>query len=78
MGNGIETANIDLWIVWALWGVTMAFVGAKGVQYVAKIGLYLNGIPLLMVLVVFLLTTGGTSALPGVRRPRLVRTAHSP
>ena len=42
-----------------LWGVTMAFAGAKGVQYVSKIALFLNAIPLLMLLVVFFQTSGG-------------------
>ena len=37
----------------------MAFAGAKGVQYVAKIALFLNAIPLLMLLVVFFQTSGG-------------------
>ena len=46
-------------IVGVLWGGTMAFVGAKGIQYVAKIALFLNAIPLLMLLVVFFQTAGG-------------------
>ena len=37
----------------------MAFAGAKGVQYVSKIALFLNAIPLLMLLVVFFQTSGG-------------------
>jgi cytosine permease len=37
----------------------MSFAGAKGVQYVSKIELYLNSIPLLMLLIVFFQTSGG-------------------
>jgi cytosine permease len=42
-----------------LWGGAMAWVGAKGIQYVAKISLILNAIPLVMLLVVFFQTSGG-------------------
>ena len=37
----------------------MAFVGAKGIQYVSKIALFLNFIPLLMLLIVLFQTSGG-------------------
>ena len=46
-------------IVCVIWGGAMAFAGAKGVQYVSKIALFLNAIPLLMLLVVFFQTSGG-------------------
>jgi len=42
-----------------LWGGIMSFVGAKGIQYVAKVSLLLNAIPLLMLIVVFFQTAGG-------------------
>ncbi|HXG32818.1 MAG TPA: hypothetical protein VNJ11_05590 [Bryobacteraceae bacterium] len=42
-----------------LWGYTMAYVGVKGIQYVARFALYLNLIPLLMILFVFYRTAGG-------------------
>ncbi len=41
-----------------LWGLTLSFVGAKGIQYVAKIATYLNFIPLLMLIVVLFQTVG--------------------
>ena len=46
-------------VVCVLWGGCMAFAGAKGVQYVSKIALFLNAIPLLMLLAVFFRTSGG-------------------
>lgn len=49
-------------IVAVIWGYTMMYIGAKGIQYVAKVSLYLNGISALMVLVVFLKTMDGLSA----------------
>lgn len=45
-----------------VWGVVMAYIGVKGIQYVAKVSLYLNLIAFLMVLVVFFQTMGGISA----------------
>lgn len=42
-----------------VWGLTMAFIGAKGVQYVSKVALYLNAIPLVMLLIVLAQTAGG-------------------
>jgi cytosine permease len=49
-------------VVAVIWGYTMAYIGAKGIQYVAKVALYLNGIAFLMVLVVFFKTIGGLGA----------------
>jgi cytosine permease len=43
-------------IVAVLWAYTMAYIGVKGIQYVAKVSLFLNLIPALMILVVFLKT----------------------
>lgn len=42
-----------------IWGGVLAFVGAKGIQYVAKVSLLLNAIPLLMLLIVLFQTAGG-------------------
>ncbi|MCX6623301.1 MAG: cytosine permease, partial [Acidobacteria bacterium] len=46
-------------IIAIVWGYTMAWVGAKGIQQVSKVAIYLNGIAFLMVLVVFFRTMGG-------------------
>jgi cytosine permease len=63
-GLGLNAdARTPLFAVIAIvWGYTMAYIGAKGIQYVAKVALYLNGIAFLMVLVVFLKTAGGLGA----------------
>ena len=42
-----------------VWGCLMAWVGAKGIQYVSKVALLLNAIPLLMLVIVFFQTAGG-------------------
>ena len=46
-------------IVGLLWGYTMAYIGVKGIQYVGKVALLLNSIPLVMLLVVFWKTSAG-------------------
>ena len=59
MGMASKPGTLPFGIACVLWGGAMAFVGAKGVQYVSKIALFLNAIPLLMLLVVFFQTSGG-------------------
>jgi len=41
------------------WGYTMAYVGVKGIRYVAKLALLLNAIPFVMILLVFFETKDG-------------------
>jgi cytosine permease len=45
-----------------IWGYIMAYIGAKGIQYVAKLSLLLNMIPFLMLLVVFFKTKDGLAS----------------
>jgi cytosine permease len=47
-------------VVAAVWALALGFVGAKGIQYVGKIALYLNMVPLIMILVV-VAKTGGSA-----------------
>ncbi len=46
-------------IVAIIWCYTMAYVGVKGIQYVAKMAIALSAIPFLMLLIVFFKTSGG-------------------
>ncbi len=46
-------------VIAIVWGYTMAYVGVKGIQYVARAALLLNAIAFLMVLIVFFKTSGG-------------------
>jgi cytosine permease len=46
-------------VVAVLWGYTMAWIGAMGIQYVARVALYLNVISFLTVLAVFMKTMDG-------------------
>ncbi|MBX5493887.1 MAG: cytosine permease [Bryobacteraceae bacterium] len=42
-----------------VWGYVMAYIGVKGIQYVARVSLFLNLIPFLMILLVFFQTREG-------------------
>lgn len=50
--------SLPFLVTGVIWGGLFAYVGAKGIRYVAKVATYLNFIPLLMLLVVFLQTPG--------------------
>src|ERR1700722_9576375 len=59
LGMKSEPMTVPFIVTGLLWGLGMAFVGAKGIQYVAKVSLLLNAIPLLMLLYVLSQTAGG-------------------
>lgn len=54
-----EPGSMPFILIGIAWGYIMAYVGVKGIGYVAKIALYLNIIPVLMILLVFFRTAGG-------------------
>jgi cytosine permease len=58
-GVASEPMTASFIITGTLWGLIMAAIAAKGIQYVAKVGQILNWIPLLMLLVVLFKTAGG-------------------
>jgi cytosine permease len=62
-GLGMKSAPMTapFIVVGVLWGLVMAWVGAKGIQYVAKVSLLLNAIPLIMLLIVLFQTAPGIS-----------------
>jgi cytosine permease len=57
-----QPMTLSFALVAIIWGYTMAYVGAKGIQYVARVSLLLNLIPFLMVLVVFFQTQPGLAS----------------
>jgi cytosine permease len=59
MGSASGPGSAPFIAAGVLWGGVFAFVGAKGIQYVAKVATFLNFIPLLMLIVVFFKTSGG-------------------
>jgi cytosine permease len=60
-GLGMDPAprTLPFVIVATLWAYVMAYIGVKGIQYVAKVSMFVNLIPLLMILVVFARTAPG-------------------
>ena len=63
-GVGVDTAPLTpLFIILAiLWGYITAYVGVKGIQYVARMATFVAIIPLVMILVAFFKTAGGISS----------------
>jgi len=50
---------IDARILMVVWGVLAAFMGLKGIQYVARVATYLPLIPLATLIIMLLMTVGG-------------------
>jgi cytosine permease len=59
VGANSQPGTAPFIITGLIWGLVLSFVGAKGIQYVAKIATFLNFIPLLMLLIVVFQTAGG-------------------
>ena len=57
-----KPGSLPFIVIGVIWGYVMAYIGAKGIQYVAKLSLLLNLIPFLMLLVVFLKTSPGLAS----------------
>ena len=53
MGADSTPGSRPFIVTGAIWGGVFAWVGAKGIQYVARVSTFLNFIPLLMLIVVF-------------------------
>lgn len=62
-GLGMDAApgTLMFGVVATLWCYAMAYIGVKGIQYVAKVSIFLNFVPLLVIAVVFFNTAGGIS-----------------
>lgn len=52
-GSAAAPGSVPFILVGIAWGYAMAWIGVMGIGYVARLALYLNAIPLLMLLVVF-------------------------
>ena len=53
LGADATPGTLPFALVAIAWGYVMAYIGIKGIQYVARVSLFLNTIPLLMILIVF-------------------------
>jgi cytosine permease len=59
LGSKAGVGSLQFTLIAVVWGLATAYIGVKGIQYVAKVSLYLNLIAFLMVLLVFFKTKGG-------------------
>ena len=59
-GSKAGPGTLPFGVIAAIWALALGFVGAKGIQYVGKFALYLNMVPLLMILIV-VAKTGATA-----------------
>jgi cytosine permease len=59
-GSHAGPGTFPFGVIAAVWALGLGYVGAKGIQYVGKFSLYLNMVPLLMILIVF--AKNGTGA----------------
>src|SRR5277367_2064467 len=60
-GSKAEPGSLLFGIIAAVWALVLGYVGAMGIQYVARFALYLNLVPLAMILVVFVRNAGGAA-----------------
>jgi cytosine permease len=60
-GSKAGPGTLPFAVIAAAWALGLGYVGAKGIQYVSRFALYLNFVPLLMILVVFVKNVGGAS-----------------
>ncbi len=58
-GSDAKIGSPAFWGVAIAWGYVMAYIGVKGIQYVARVSTFLNFIPLLVLAIVFFQTAGG-------------------
>ena len=58
-GSKAGPGSVIFGLIATIWALGLGYVGAKGIDYVARFALYLNCIPLLMILVVFAKNAGG-------------------
>ncbi len=58
-GSKAGPGSVVFGVIAAVWALGLGYVGAKGIGYVARFALYLNLVPLVMILVVFAKNAGG-------------------
>ena len=61
LGMDARPGTVPFIVAGIIWGYIMGWVGVKGIQYVSRVSLYLNFIPLVMLLIVLFQTAGGIS-----------------
>lgn len=59
LGLSTKSTGLPYVIVAIIWGYSLAFIASRGLRYVARVALVANGIPLVMILVVFFKNQSG-------------------
>jgi cytosine permease len=57
-GSDAMVGSMPFTMIAAVWALLMSYIGVKGIGYVAKFSVFLNWVPLLMILIVFSKTAG--------------------
>jgi cytosine permease len=72
--NPMDPSTIPAWVkaIMVVWGILAAFVGLKGIQYVAKVATYIPLIPLITLIWLFAKTAGSIGSFD----PNKLVTAH--
>lgn len=76
-GSTAGPGSLPFILIGVAWGYSMTWVGVMGIRYVGKLSLFLNAIPLVMILLVFAQVRGGISAYapdPAVYNPFIAFT----
>jgi cytosine permease len=60
-GSKAGPGSLPFGIIAVVWALGLGYVGAKGIQYVAKFATFLNFVPLLMILIVLAKNIGGAA-----------------
>jgi cytosine permease len=61
-GSGSGAGSVPFAAIAIAWGLVMGLIGVLGIQYVARVSMFLNAIPLVMLLLVFSQTNSGIAA----------------
>jgi cytosine permease len=72
---GLEPGTIGVKAIMVAWGILAAFVGLKGIQYVAKVATYLPLIPLTILLLLLIKSASGLGSFDAQKLVDLHRTA---
>ena len=69
---GLDAASMGVKVIMVIWGILAAFVGLKGIQYVAKVSTYLPLIPLAILVLMVVQTMSGV----GTFDPQKIIASH--
>jgi cytosine permease len=72
-----QVVPVPAQVIIVIWGVLAAFVGLKGIQYVARVATYFPIVPLAILLVTFFKTAGGVGSFDAQKLIAAQQAAHT-